>query len=152
MRGVSHLSYRILVVDDEPDIVGAAQMILEGEGYYVVSASNGEEALRKAVAETPDIIFLDIAMPGKSGLDVCRMLKTRTGTAHIPVIMFTAFGASIDRQLADEAGADGYFTKPFTAKALIMEAKNALNLSKERSQRTKNKPYANFLGSNIELN
>jgi two-component system phosphate regulon response regulator PhoB len=116
----------ILVVDDEADILSIARMILEVEGYRVVTASTGEEALLKADSETPDLILLDVVMSGKSGLEVCKTLKAQPKTKHIPVVMFTALGRDIDRKLGAEAGADSHFTKPFTPEALLAEVKNIL--------------------------
>lgn len=112
---------KILVVDDEPDTVNLTRMILERKGYQVVSASDGDEALLKAETEMPDFIYLDMVMPGKSGLEVCKILKTQRTTKKIPVVMFTALGREVDRKLSSEAGADGHFLKPFTAEDLIAE-------------------------------
>ena len=118
---------KILVVDDEPDMVDLAKMILTGEGYTVVGAFTGGECLEKVDVEVPDLIFLDVVMPGKSGLEVCKMLKSQSKTKHIPVVLFTALGRDVDRKLGAEAGADGHFTKPFTPENLIAEAKKHLD-------------------------
>ncbi|MGA3109120.1 MAG: response regulator [Candidatus Bathyarchaeia archaeon] len=118
---------RIVVVDDEVQMVEAAKMVLEGEGYQVISASNGDETLLKVDAEMPDLILLDMMMPGKSGLEVCRILKGNAKTKHIPVVMFTALGRDVDRKLTAEAGADGHFMKPFTPEALVAEVKKQLD-------------------------
>ncbi len=117
----------ILVTDDEADIVSTAQMILEAEGYRVVTANNGEIALAKANSEMPDLILLDVVMPGKSGVEVCKILKDQPKTKHIPVIMFTALARDVDRKLTAEAGADGHFMKPFTPEALVAEVKKQLD-------------------------
>jgi CheY-like chemotaxis protein len=117
---------RILIVDDEPDILNLVKMILEGERYQVVVASNGEEALQKAETEMPDLILLDLVMPGKSGLEVCRILKSQAKTKIIPVIMFTALGRDVDMKLAIESGADGFFIKPCTSERLFAEVKQCL--------------------------
>jgi CheY-like chemotaxis protein len=116
-----------MVVDDEMQMVEAAKMVLEGEGYQVISASNGDEALQKVDGEMPDLILLDMMMPGKSGLEVCKILKGNAKNRHIPVVMFTALGRDVDRKLGAEAGADGYFTKPFAPEALIAEVKKHVN-------------------------
>lgn len=118
---------RILVVDDEPDIRNLAKRILEGRGYQVLTVSDGDEALRTAETEVPDIILLDVVMSGKSGLEVCRILKSQPKTKHIPVVMFTALGRDIDRRLTTEAGAIGHFTKPFTSDSLLTEVKTHLD-------------------------
>ena len=124
------MPYRILVVDDEPDILNLTKMILTKRGYQVIVASDGEEALRKAEAEAPDLILLDLVMPGKSGLEVCRILKSQAKTRHIPVVMSTVLGREVDRTLTKEAGADAHFTKPFTSVALLTEVKRQLDATK----------------------
>jgi CheY-like chemotaxis protein len=121
---------KVLVVDDEPDILNLTKMILAKRGYQVIVASDGEEALQKAEAETPDLILLDLVMPGKSGLEVCRILKSEAKTKHIPVVMSTVLGREVDRTLTKEAGADAHFTKPFTAAALLTEVKRQLDATK----------------------
>jgi len=114
---------KILVVDDEPDILDLTHTILKLKGYIVVDASDGEEGLQKADATVPDLILLDLVMPGKSGLEVCKILKGQAKTKHIPVVMFTALGRDVDRKLTAEAGANGHFMKPFTLEALVAEVK-----------------------------
>jgi CheY-like chemotaxis protein len=116
-----------MVVDDEMQMVEAAKMVLEGEGYQVISAYNGDETLQKVDGEMPDLILLDMMMPGKSGLEVCKILKGNAKTRHIPVVMFTALGRDVDRKLTAEAGADGHFMKPFTPEALVAEVKKQLD-------------------------
>ena len=120
------MSDKLLVADDEPDVASLAKMILEKRGYQVLVAPDGEEALRKAEAEMPDLILLDVVMPGKSGLEVCKLLKAQPRTKHIPVVMFTALGREVDRKMAVETGCDGYFMKPFTHEALLAEVKGHL--------------------------
>lgn len=121
---------KILVADDESDILGLARMILEGEGYCVISASDGEEVVRKVDTEIPDLVLLDVVMPDKSGFEVCKTLKSQSKTRHIPVVMFTALGRAVDRKLGAEAGADGYFTKPFTPESLLAEVKKQIGLAR----------------------
>ncbi len=122
-----------MVVDDETLMVEAAKMVLENGRYEVISAFNGDEALQKADVEMPDLVFLDLMMPGKSGLETCRILKGQAKTKHIPVVMFTALGRDIDRKLAVDAGAQGYFTKPFAPEALLAEVRK--HLDQERPQK-----------------
>ncbi len=104
---------RIMVVDDEPDIVNLVSKILQKAGYWVSSASTGDQALEAIETEAPDLILLDLVMPGKSGLEVCKILKSQPKTKDIPVIMFTALGRDVDRNLSSWAGADAHITKPF---------------------------------------
>jgi CheY-like chemotaxis protein len=117
---------RILVADDELDILNLTRRILEKNGLQVVTAVNGEEALLKAEAEMPNLVLLDLVMPGKSGLEVCKILKAQCKTKHVPVVMFTSLGRDVDRKLSAEAGADGHFTKPFTPEGLMAEVTSRL--------------------------
>jgi len=122
---------KVLVVDDEFILRDLMRTILEEEGYSVITASNGEEALTKADNERPDLIILDLMMPGKSGLEVCKILKSQSETKHIPVVMATALGREVDRTLTKAAGADAHFIKPFSALALLTEVKHQLESARE---------------------
>ncbi len=95
---------KILIVDDESDILDLAKVILEKNGFRVVNAYDGDEALVKAEAEMPDLVLLDVVMPGRSGLEICKILKTQVTTKHTPVVMFTVLGRDVDRKLGTEAG------------------------------------------------
>jgi DNA-binding response OmpR family regulator len=124
---------KILVVEDEENIRNLSKMILEGEGYQVVTAADGEEALAKAETELPDLILLDVVLPGKHGHEVCRTLKDNVKTRNIPIVMCTVLGRDADVALSTKAGADGHFTKPFKSEGLIAEVKR--HLDKSRSQK-----------------
>jgi DNA-binding response OmpR family regulator len=115
---------KILVAGDGPDILNLVETILERAGFQVVTASDGEEVLRKA--EAPDLILLDVVKPGKSGLDVCKILKGQAEIKHMPVVMLTALGRDVDRKLGADCGADGHFTEPFTSETLIAEIERYL--------------------------
>jgi len=115
---------RILVVDDEPDTVNLTRMILEKEGYWVSSAANGVEALKMLESQNSDLVLLDLVMPGKSGLEVCEIIKSQPKTKNIPVIMFTALGREVDKRLSSQAGAEAHFTKPFSKEELLQEVKH----------------------------
>jgi len=123
---------RILVVDDEADIVNLLKLILEAEGYEVVPALSGDEALGLAEAEAPDLVMLDLMMPGKSGLETCRTLKTQPKTKNIPVIIFSALGREVDKNLTAEAGANAHLAKPFNNVGILTEIKRCLNEAKGR--------------------
>ncbi|WP_455278383.1 response regulator [[Eubacterium] cellulosolvens] len=110
---------KILIVDDEPDIRGAAKMILEGEGFVVTTATNGDEGIQKAESEIPDLILLDLVMPGKSGLETCQTIRSVPKIKHIPVVTFSVLGRDVDRKLSQDAGSDGHLVKPFTPDGLI---------------------------------
>jgi CheY-like chemotaxis protein len=131
-RGELALAAKILVVDDEPAIRELAQMILGDNGYSVVTAKDGTDALRKADEEMPDLIFLDVVMPGISGLEVCRILKSQAKTKSIPIVMFTVLGRNNDVKAAEAAQCDGYFLKPFTPESILAEAKRCLNASQPK--------------------
>ena len=118
-------------MDDEFILRDLMRTILEEEGYSVITASNGEEALTKADNELPDLIILDLMMPGKSGLEVCKILKSQSETKHIPVVMATVLGREVDRALTKAAGADAHFMKPFSALALLTEVKHQLEAARE---------------------
>lgn len=95
--------------------------------FEVLTASNGEEGLRKAQTEMPDLILLDVIMPGKSGLDVCKILKSQTDTRHIPTVICTALDRDVDRRMATEAGSDGFIDKTFTGETLVAEVVKQLD-------------------------
>lgn len=119
---------RILVVDDEMYIVNILDFTLATDGLEVVSAANGEEALRKAMERTPDLIILDVMMPKIDGFEVCRALKAKEETKDIPVILLTAKDRDVDKEKGKEAGADLYVTKPFSPTRLLDEVRGLLGL------------------------
>ena len=110
---------KILVVDDEFDMVEMLSMRLEAAGYQVISASDGQEGLNKARSEKPDLIILDLMMPKVDGYKVCRMLKFDEKYKHIPIILFSARAQETDMKLGQEVGADAYVTKPFEPDILL---------------------------------
>ncbi len=116
----------ILVVDDEKDIVEAIEYNLEKDGYKVYKAYDGLNALKSAREKLPDLIILDLMLPGLSGLEVCRILKKEAKTAHIPIIMLTAKGGEADKVVGLELGADDYITKPFSMRELVARVKTIL--------------------------
>ena len=117
---------RILVIDDEKDLIELVRYNLEKEGFVVRSAQDGESGLEAARKESPDIILVDLMLPGIDGLDVCRSLRSDGRTARIPLIMLTAKSAEADRILGLELGADDYVTKPFSPRELIARIKAVL--------------------------
>ncbi len=110
---------RILVVDDEIYIVHILDFSLGMEGYEVITALDGEQALEKARAEKPDLIVLDIMMPKLDGYETCKLLKAEVGTKDIPVILLSAKGRNVDQKIGFEVGADDYITKPFSPRKLV---------------------------------
>ena len=117
---------KILVVDDEPDAVELVEFNLKSAGYEVVTAADGSEALKKARAQSPDLIVLDLMLPEVDGLETCKILRRDPATSGIPIIMLTAKAAEIDRVLGLELGADDYITKPFSPRELVLRIKNLM--------------------------
>ena len=103
----------ILVIDDDAMNREVMEAFLEAEKYRVQVASDGEGGLQKALAHPPDLILLDVKMPGKSGYAICRELKTHPRTRSIPVVMVTGFSGEKERERGYSAGADGFLTRPF---------------------------------------
>lgn len=114
---------KILVVDDEEDILELVRYNLNREGYGVVCADSGEKALKKANSEEFDLIVLDLMLPGMDGLDVARKLKENTTTRDIAIIMLTAKGEESDIVTGLELGADDYITKPFSPRIMVARVK-----------------------------
>jgi len=110
---------KILVVDDDRVIQQLIEVNLELEGYEVVKASNGEEALAMFASERPDLVILDVMMPKLNGKDVCRKLKSDPETAKTPIIFLSARAQEIDVEAGLELGADAYVTKPFDPSTLL---------------------------------
>lgn len=117
---------RILVVDDEPDILELVQYNLKKDNYDVVSVMSGEEALARAQSSPPDLVVLDLMLPGIDGLEVCKQLKQEPRTATIPLIMLSARGEEADVVAGLELGADDYLTKPFSPRVLLARIKAVL--------------------------
>lgn len=122
----------ILIVEDEKDIVKMLEYNLHKEGYKTVSANDGEYALDLAQRQLPDLVILDLMLPGIDGLEVCKALKKEAKTAHIPIIMLTAKTQESDKVVGLELGADDYIGKPFSPRELIARIKAVLRRSKEK--------------------
>lgn len=125
----------IIVVDDEEDILELIRYNLDKEGFQVVCATTGEDALLKARSESIDLLVLDLMLPGIDGLDVCRILKSDSQTKSIPILMLTAKGEEADIVKGLEIGADDYVTKPFSPRVLIARVKALLRRSIEDGKR-----------------
>ncbi len=117
---------KILVVEDERDIQELLQYNLAKEGYTVVPVTSGEEALRVARTESPDLVLLDLMLPGVDGLEVCRRLKREPDTQGLPIVMLTAKGEEADIVTGLELGADDYISKPFSPRVLIARIRAVL--------------------------
>jgi len=110
---------KILVVDDEIYIVHILDFSLGMEGYEVVTALDGEQALERVASEKPDLIVLDIMMPKLDGYEVCRTVKSNPATKNVPVILLSAKGRNVDQKMGFDVGADDYITKPFSPRKLV---------------------------------
>ncbi len=117
---------KLLVVDDEEDILQLVRYNLTKEGYDIICVTTGEEAVRRAKIEQPDLILLDLMLPGVDGFEVCRQLKRDETTAAIPIVMLTAKGEDADIVTGLELGADDYITKPFSPKVLLARIRAVL--------------------------
>ncbi|MDR1146084.1 MAG: response regulator [Verrucomicrobiales bacterium] len=129
------MNAKILVIDDEPDVVDLLAINLKAAGFNVLAADNGEAGLAKARAEVPDLIVLDLMLPKMSGTEVCKLLKRDAATAAIPIIMVTAKGEEVDRIIGLELGADDYVTKPFSPRELSLRAQSILRRSQPEPAR-----------------
>src|SRR6516165_4599526 len=115
---------RILIVEDEPNMVAGLRDNFEYEGYEVITASDGAEGLGRALNDAPDLVVLDVMMPKMSGLEVCKQLKVKRPS--LPMIMLTARGQEVDKVVGLELGADDYITKPFSIRELLARIKAVL--------------------------
>ena len=119
---------KILIADDEPNLVATLQFNLEKEGYAVLTAADGEEAVAAVRQEHPDLLVLDLMLPRLSGMEVCRIVRRESS---LPIIILTAKTDEIDRVLGLEVGADDYVTKPFSVKELIARVRAQLRRASE---------------------
>jgi DNA-binding response OmpR family regulator len=113
----------VLVVDDDPTVAEVVRRYLERDGFVVESAADGVATLAAAAARPPDLVVLDLGLPGVDGLEVCRQLRS---TSPVPIVMLTARGGESDRILGLEMGADDYVTKPFSPRELVLRVKSVL--------------------------
>ena len=124
----------ILIVDDEEDILELVRYNLEKEGYLTLSATTGEEALKATQDAHPDLIVLDLMLPGIDGLEVTRILRKEDTTAHVPIVMLTAKGDETDIVTGLELGANDYISKPFSPKELVARIRAILRRRKRHEQ------------------
>jgi len=117
---------RILVIEDEKDLADLLSYNLEREGFQVTSAYDGLSGLEQAKSDLPDLILLDLMLPGMLGTEVCKALRKEAATSGIPVLMLTAKGDEIDRVVGFEVGADDYIVKPFSMREVVLRIKAVL--------------------------
>jgi two-component system phosphate regulon response regulator PhoB len=116
----------VLIADDEPDVLNLLALNLRKEGFDVLKAEDGARALEIAKAESPDLVVLDLMMPGMSGLEVTKQLKQSPATNRIPILMLTARAEEVDRIVGLELGADDYVTKPFSPREIVLRVQAVL--------------------------
>lgn len=117
---------KILVIDDEEHILELMKFNLENKGYKVITATNGIDALKLAKTEVPQLVLLDLMLPGMDGYDVCKEIRKDNAISHMPIIMITAKSEELDKILGLELGADDYMTKPFSIRELLARVKAIL--------------------------
>jgi phosphate regulon transcriptional regulator PhoB len=117
---------RILLVEDEPDIAEVLQYNLEKEGFQVEIAHRGDAGFEAVRREAPDLVLLDLMLPGLDGLELTRLLKREPATARVPIVMLTARGEEVDRIVGLELGADDYISKPFSPREVVLRVKAVL--------------------------
>ena len=125
------MSQKIYIVEDEPDIRETLKYNFSNEGFKVFTAPDGEEALSNIKKVLPDVLILDLMLPGLSGLDVCKSIRADDDIRDMSIIMLTAKGEEIDRVIGFELGADDYVTKPFSVRELILRVKVLLKKQRE---------------------
>jgi two-component system alkaline phosphatase synthesis response regulator PhoP len=128
---------RILIIDDEEDLIELVRYNLEQEGFQVEGVTDGESGLHHAVQKTPDLILVDLMLPGMDGLEVCRALRDDNRTASVPIIMLTAKSTESDRVVGLELGADDYVVKPFSPRELAARVKAVLRRTQTAQSESK---------------
>ena len=132
---------KILIVDDEQDITDLITYNLEREGFSAIKAFNGDKVFAIIKSQKPDLIILDLMLPGMNGLDICKGIRANPDTAHLPVIMLTAKGDEVDKIIGLEIGADDYMTKPFSVKELVARVRTILRRVQERGKPSTKKMF-----------
>lgn len=139
------MSIKILVIEDDYNIQELLRYNLESNGYEVIAAVNGNEGYKMALNNSPDVILLDVMIPGADGLEVCKMIRMNEKIKRIPILMVTAKSEELDKILGLELGADDYITKPFSIKELIARIKAVMRRFNENKDATEEKPIGNKL-------
>ncbi|MBM2805605.1 MAG: Response regulator [Deltaproteobacteria bacterium] len=147
---MSNAAHKILVVEDEPDIRKLVQYNLLQERYKVLEAEDGEQALKIIQRDKPNLVILDLMLPGLSGIEVCKLLRERPDTAKLPILMLTAKAGEADRVLGLELGADDYLAKPFSPRELVARVRAILRRANGAGQ-TENLPSYNKGGLKIDF-
>lgn len=123
------MSRKILIADDEANIVRSLQFLMKREGFEVLVAADGDDALAQIAAHRPDLVLLDVMMPRKSGYEVCQLVRANADWSAIKVVLLTAKGRDVDVEKGLAMGADAYITKPFATKDLVAKVRDMLGLA-----------------------
>ena len=121
------MAKKILVIEDDPATSRLVDYSLQHEGYQVFTASNGLDGIRKALEETPDLIILDVMLPGMDGFEICHRLRSEPKTAEVPILMFSAKSQDIDKTTGLLVGADAYLTKPAPPSSIVESVQKLIN-------------------------
>ncbi len=124
------MAKRILIIEDDPAVLRAISYMLEKEGYEVLTAMNGLEGLTKAKGENPDLLVLDVMLPGIDGFEVCHRLRAESQTAQLPILMLSAKGQAADKSMGLQVGANEYLTKPVERLVLLGKVGDLLGAKK----------------------
>jgi phosphate regulon transcriptional regulator PhoB len=144
------MSAKILVVDDEKDLVDLISYNLEKDGFEVLRALDGERALELVQSDVPDLVILDLMLPGIQGMEACKIIRNNPRTKSLPIIMVTAKGEEVDRILGLEIGADDYITKPFSVRELMARVRAVLRRFAVSSEIERSETF-DFKGLHIDF-
>ena len=125
-EAATNMSQEILIVDDESNIVLSLEFLMKQAGYAVRTARDGHEALTALEERLPDLLLLDVMMPGKDGYEICQEIRRRADWGHLPIIMLTAKGRDVEREKGLAMGADDYITKPFSTQEVVETVQSIL--------------------------
>lgn len=120
------MTHSVLVVEDEPNIVMSLEFLMKKAGYAVRVARDGDAAVRALEEQAPDLMLLDVMMPGRGGFDICQLVRSNPDWAHVKIIMLTAKGREVEREKGMALGADDYITKPFSTRDVVERVRQYL--------------------------
>lgn len=131
------MAKKILVIEDDPATQRLVEYTLKQEGYEVITAANGQDGTRQATGESPDLVILDVMLPGLDGFEVCYQLRAEPGTAKLPILMFTAKAQEIDKDTGIRVGADDYLAKPAAPEEIVNRVAKLLAMKAPRQAKTR---------------
>lgn len=127
------MSKSVLLVEDEPNIIEAISFLLERDGWTVRIHSQGDDAVEAVARVSPDVLVLDVMLPGRSGFDILRDLRSAAATKHLPILMLTARGQTKDRELAESYGVSHFMTKPFSNEEMLGKVRELYAAAADRA-------------------